>query len=112
MVIINAYLHGMGRKPIVDAEVETRLTLCDEVDARMSYSRVRNQTSHYGGLSHSPLLEAFPAVRMREHELDRVLDRVPQALSICVSLRNEATSACKEVVEEVSEDVDDGLLGR
>ena len=75
----------------------------------MACRRVRNKACNYRGLPHLPLLETFPAIRMRQYKLDPVLNGVPKSLPINSVLGDIAAGACKEVVEEVGEDIDDGF---
>lgn len=43
---------------------------------------------------------------MRKHELDVVLDRGPQCLTVCMCINDELSGAVIEISQEVSEDVD------
>ncbi len=108
----NSHLHRVCRESIIDAEVQARLALRHEVNARMSCSRVGNKAPGYRSLAHLALLQALPAVGMGENEFNMVLDRIPDALSVAVRLADVAASTCEEVAEEIGEDCDHGLVGR
>ncbi len=56
LVPIDAYLHSVGGKSIVDAEVKASLALRDEVNARMSCSRAWYETGDHRSLAHLALL--------------------------------------------------------
>ena len=78
----------------------------------MSFVRVRDESRRHRRLAHLALLQALPAVGVREHEHDVVLNRVPEALPVAVRLADVAPGTPEEVAQKVRQDVDGGKVGR
>ena len=93
-------------KPTRQARVETGLAFGNESDPCPAFVGVGYETSIYRGLAHLALLSSFPSVRMRENELDVVLDGFPYRSAISVAVDDEGPSAAEEVLEEVAKHLD------
>lgn len=106
------HLKNIRSKPIQDTRVQTRLALRHEPDSCLPLVGIRNEPAIHRRAAHLRLLRALPAVRVREHKLDVVLDRAPQAGPVRVRVDDERARAAEEVREEVAEDVDRGLVPR
>ena len=92
--------------------MQASLSLSHEVDACIASGVVGDQPREHSSLAHLTLLQALPAVRVREHKVDLVLQRVPQTLAASVCVDDVPLRAGEEVRQKVSEDVDGSLTAR
>ena len=77
MNVAPAHLKSVNCKTVLNTEAQARLALGDELYPCVAIGRIRDEARSDGGLTHLALLHAFPAVRMRENELDATLDGMP-----------------------------------
>ena len=106
------YLEYLVRQTIADAEVQARLSLSHEVQPSMTGCGVWDELRRNSGVLHLALLEALPAVGMRQHKLDAIFERVPEVFAVSVRFVDVRAGACEEVGQEVGEDIDDVLASR
>jgi hypothetical protein len=74
---IFAHLHYSLWQTVPDRKVQARLALRDKVDPSMSRARPRNKPSNNRSSPHLGLLESLPPVRVAQHEIDILADRIP-----------------------------------
>jgi hypothetical protein len=97
---------------IQHTRVQTCLTLCDESNSGFAFVGVRYEISIYRSPAHLALLGSFPSVRVRQDELDVILDGFPHSGATGVTVDDEGPGAAEEISEEVAKHFDRGFRFR
>lgn len=109
---IKAYPYNIGSETIVDAIQKTCFTFSYEVDALVSRGIIRDKSGVNGSRSHLRLLGTTPSIWMTKNKFDVIFDQRPQSWSIGLAFCNISFGTVEKVLEEVAEDVNDGLARR